>query len=96
MGTATTASSLIGGSAGGGPEYMYNISDNTEDNSCNYTTDGVTEGVYVEVNASRLLCDIFDFDSNNNQLRIDVKIVIPSDSKTGELTDTLTATIAAA
>lgn len=97
LGTATTAASLIGGAAGGGPEYMYNVTDDTaEDNSCNFTTDGATEGIYIEVNASRSICDVFDFASSNNQLRIDIRIVIPSDSKTGELTDTITATIGSA
>jgi len=93
--TGKTAATFISGTAGGGPSYRFNVSDNTEDGSCEYN---VTEGDWNVVNTTSpgtLVCRPLYAADATDVVRIDVEVVIPSDSLIGELTDTFTATIAA-
>ncbi len=100
--TGKTAAQLVGGSAGGGPQYQYNVT-NQEVGSCRNSTGGTTLkinlGTFYNVNTTdpgTRICDIFPYDSNNDTIRIDVRLVIPSDSLTGTLSDTFTVTFAEA
>ncbi len=86
------ADSLLGGT---NPAYEYNVT-NIEANSClNSTggTDGLNLGNFIPANTtSTQACGIFQFDDSADTIRVDIKLVIPSDSKTGVITDTFTAT----
>ena len=94
------ADGLLGGT---GPEYEYNVS-NYEGNSCLNYTGGTSEldwlGLFQSANTStRDVCPRFPFNDGgefNDTIRVDVRLVIPSDSKTGELIDTFTAVFAQA
>lgn len=95
--TGKNASVLLGGT---GPVYQYNVS-NIEADSC-VASAGFTLGTFYDVNttatAGTLVCDKFQPQDGSDTLRIDVKLVIPSDtSQAGQAVgDTFTATIAAA
>jgi len=81
--------------SGTNPVYQYNIS-NSEANSC--TESEVTLGAWTDVNSTSpgtLICNPLDFVNSQNEIRIDIKLTIPSDSNTGEQTDTFTATATA-
>jgi len=94
--------SLLGGSAGGGPQYRYNVT-NKDAGSCLNSTGGtdlsITLGTFYDVNTTdpgTRICGRFVIPDASDELRIDVKLIIPSDSKTGTISDTFTATFAAA
>lgn len=92
--TADTAATLLGGTS---PDYEYNVT-NVEANSCNGST-GFTLGTFYDVNTTgsgTKVCDLFTSASTRDTIRIDIKLVVPSDSLTGALSDTMTATIAQA
>jgi len=87
-----TAAQLIGGT---GPSYLWNIS-NVETDSCRNATGGVSFlnlNVFYAVNTSTAeYCRFFQFNDSQDTIRIDFNLTIPSDSLTGVLTDTITAT----
>lgn len=90
--TGLNASSFIGGND---PIYQYNITNN-ETSACVNTSD-FSLGMLYDVNDSffgdgTLVCDIFRHNDSMDELRIDVKLKIPSDSKIGSLSDIMTAT----
>lgn len=89
------ASSFIGGLAAGGPNYKWNISD-IETSSC--AQNGTPLGNYTEVNSSQSseVCSPLKFVDSNDTMRIDIRLVVPYDSKKGALGDTITATGTAA
>jgi hypothetical protein len=95
--TGLDAAGFIGGAAGGGPVYQYNVT-NVKAGSC--TAPGTfTLGTFNNVNTTSpgtLVCDNFQFADASDTIRIDIRLVVPSDSRTGALSDTMTATIAAA
>jgi len=90
------ASSLLGGTS---PSYAFNITSN-ETNSCNFTTSAVnnhtfTTATFQEVNATSnngiYVCSNFSFSDLADVVKIDIRLFVPSDSKTGTLSDTITA-----
>lgn len=76
------ANNFIGGT---GASYMYKVS-NVEDGACTPPA-GFNLGVYYEVGASTLICDSFQVGKSIN---IDLRLVVPSDSSVGNLTDIVT------
>ena len=90
--TGQTAAAFLGGTS---PDYEYNVT-NVEANSCNGST-GFTLGTFYDVNTTgsgTKVCDLFTAASTRDTIRIDIKLVVPSDSITGARSDTMTATIA--
>jgi hypothetical protein len=88
------AEEFIGGQAGGGPLYQFNVT-NVEAGSC-IPPGGFNLGDYHDVNDTSpgtRVCDVFRFDDSSDEIRIDILLRVPSDSLTGPLTDTMTATI---
>ena len=89
--TNKDAAAFIGGTS---PEYQYSISD-AESGSCGtsiifdqwYTVNTVSPGDTV--------CTSFSFADAHDLIQINVRLVIPSDSSTGNFTDTFTATATA-
>ena len=98
---------LIGGTAGGGPQYQWTFN-NSKAGSCvnntggnpNNTAAGFSgNAAYFFVNVNNTsggtwVCNNFSSVSDKNQMRIDFYLVVPRDSKTGGLTDTITTTYA--
>ena len=82
---------FIGGSR---PSYKYNVSNN-ETGSCTNSTDFLLSA-WNEVNTTAdygtKICDKFPFEDTRDQIKIDIQLVIPSDSRTGLLEDIITAT----
>ncbi len=93
--TGKNATQFLGGT---GPTYKYNVTD-LGSRSCMNTTFGgdmvYAKGVFRNVNITSpgdMICSVFTFVDANDTIRIDLELVVPSDSFTGALTDTLTAT----
>lgn len=87
--TGKNSTTLIGGT---NPAYQF-VVNNNEQGSCGIPS--VTFGTYYDVNMTdpgTLVCDSFLRQNTNDTLNITIKLVIPSDSKTGILEDTMTAT----
>lgn len=91
LGAIKNASSLIGGTT---PTYKWNMS-NVEAGSC-INSSGMNLGVFYEVNGTIRICGNFLNNNSKDTMRIDFQLVIPSDSLTGALNDTITATATAA
>jgi hypothetical protein len=99
LNTAKTAATFIGGT---NPIFQWNVSmPNGNTTSCLNATNntGATPGhlynmsVFTGVSTSAfLVCDKFQYHPQNNTVRIDIRIQVPSNSLTGTLSDTLTAT----
>ncbi|MDP2926431.1 MAG: hypothetical protein Q8N99_08695 [Nanoarchaeota archaeon] len=91
-----TAAVFLGGSS---PLYQYKIL-NKETTSCTNWS-GVLMDTWYAVNTTSAgtegtrICSPLKFNSSANSIYIDVRLMIPSDSKTGVLTDALTATATA-
>jgi len=80
-----SASSFIGGNS---PEYKYNVSDGGKD-ICS-PPNGFSLDTFYEINISgdsRRVCDTLQSLEN---ITIDLRLVIPNNSKVGMLTDTIT------
>ena len=92
--TGKTNATLLGGTA---PDYEYNVT-NVESGSClNSTggTDGLSLGSFSDVNTTdpgTRVCGRFRYATASNTIRIDIKLIIPSDSVTGAVGDIITAT----
>ncbi len=77
--------------SGTSPLYQYNVS-STDAGSCNYTT-GYAGNVYEDMTDSVVtICDVFQNGGTIDEMRIDILLRVPSDSKTGALTETVTLT----
>lgn len=87
-----SAASFFGGTS---PGYQWNVS-NVESNSClNSSGSGSDTGLNVFSDTSTtttLFCSTFQFKDSADTIRIDLNLTIPSDSQTGALSDTITAT----
>lgn len=87
-----TAATMIGGTS---PVYQWNIS-NLEAGSCRNSTGGTSNlplNTFFNVNTSTaLFCSYLLSDDSQDSIRIDFNLTIPSDSFTGALGDTITAT----
>ncbi|MBU1135891.1 MAG: hypothetical protein KJ559_00055 [Nanoarchaeota archaeon] len=87
------AAAFVGGTS---PDYEWNISDTNLSGSCKESN--VALGEFFDVNStgpSAIICNPLGFDNAIDSIRIDIKLVIPYDSTTGVLTDTITATATA-
>lgn len=87
------ADTFLGGTS---PEYKFNVT-NIEAGSCVNGT-GFLLSQWVDVNTTypgTRICSNFMFLDSNDSLRIDIQIVVPSDSLKGLQTDTFTATATA-
>jgi len=94
--TGLTAATFIGGTAVT-PDYEFNVT-NKEAGSCTVAA-GYTLGTFVDVNTTSpgtAVCSLFESRDAADEVRIDIKLVVPSDSLTGARGDTMTATIAQA
>ncbi len=91
-----TAAQMIGGTV---PIYRWNVS-TFESNSCTNATGGSSVlplNIFYDVNTTTaLFCNRFQFLDDRDVIRIDFNLSIPSDSLTGALGDTITATAFAA
>ena len=88
------ANSFLGGTA---PLYRYNVTNN-ETGSC-LNQSAFNFGQYYDVNTTSpgtRICTNFLFNDSKDRIRVDLRIIIPSDSLTGVLGDTWTATGTAA
>jgi len=90
-----SAASFIGGTS---PAYMYNVSNTGTGAKAGSCVAGVTQGVWADVNSTApgtLICSPLSNAASADTVRIDIQLTIPKDSKTGTLSDTLTATASA-
>jgi hypothetical protein len=92
--TDQDAITFLGGTS---PAYQYAVRD-SEVASC--TTGTINFDQWYDVNASisgsgTQICNSFTFTDSHDLITIDVKLVIPSDSSAGNLTDIFTATATA-
>ena len=87
-----TAAQMIGGTS---PSYRWNVS-NVESGSCLNSTGGtdfLALNNFHNVNTTTaLFCGRFQFVDSADTVRIDFNLTVPSDSLTGALGDTITAT----
>ncbi len=91
-----TAAQMIGGT---NPSYSWNIS-NIESGTCRNSSGGTSNlplNNFYNVNiTTTLFCSFFHYENSQDSLRIDFNLTVPSDSLTGALGDTITATAFAA
>ncbi|MEK6915129.1 MAG: hypothetical protein AABW89_01145 [Nanoarchaeota archaeon] len=91
-----TATQMIGGTS---PSYSWNIS-SFETGSCRNSTGGTSflplDNFYNINTSTTEFCRFFQFNNSQDVIRIDFNLTIPSDSLTGALGDTITATAFAA
>jgi len=86
--TDKNASQFLGGAS---PGFRYNVT-NIEAGSCNST---INLSQWYDVNITgdgTMICDLFEYNNNRDSIRVDVRLIIPSDSSTGILQSTFTAT----
>ncbi len=80
----------IGFLGGTGPSFQIKVTD-SDVGACGDTT--AAFGDYQDINSTDVTyCDSFQYLSNLNKLQIDVKLVVPENSKLGALSSTITAT----
>jgi len=87
--TDKNATDFLGGQ---NPRYQYNIS-NLESESC--SLGHINLGEWYEVNKTgdgTRICNFFQYTDSRDTIRIDVRLVIPSDASVGIKSDTFTAT----
>jgi hypothetical protein len=89
LSTGKTAYTLLGGSSS---LYQFNVTNN-ESGSC--TPPGTfTLGTWNNaLGDPTRVCSSFNYNASSDVIRIDIKLVIPTDSYKGALSDTITATI---
>ncbi len=84
-----TAATFIGGSAGGGPLFQYNVTNN-ETGSCTPAQD---LGAWYSFTTSLApVCNVLEFKDGRDTINIDILLRIPSDSMTGSRSAIITAT----
>jgi len=94
LATGKDAATFLGGTS---PVYQYNVT-NIEANSCNTTGISFNLGEWYDVNTTSPgtpICNYFYHQNSRDTIRIDVKLVVPSDSNVGALGDIFTATATA-
>ncbi|MDP4039729.1 MAG: hypothetical protein Q8P57_04075, partial [Candidatus Pacearchaeota archaeon] len=91
------AATFIGGT---NPAYEWNLTA-IEAGSC---LNGTAQNISFTMNrlltvtsaeASAIWCDVFPYEAGKDTIRIDINLTIPESSITGQLTDTITATVTA-
>ena len=89
LNTTQNAAGFIGGT---GPAYEFNVTNNLPDSCTNSTGFNLNEFHDVVANSTgQDICDVFEFTSGRDEIRIDLRLVIPSDSQTGLLEDQMHA-----
>ena len=89
LSTGKTAYTLLGGSSS---LYQFDVT-NVESNTCT-SAGSFTLGAWNNAATTQTaVCSSFNYNASSDSIRIDVKLVIPSDSYKGALSDTITATI---
>jgi len=86
--TDKNATTFLGGT---NPAYKYNITD-IEAGSCNST---LNQSQWYEVNITgdgTLVCNPLYFSDSQDSIRVDIRLIIPSDSQKGDLQSIFTAT----
>ncbi len=87
--SGVNASTLLGGTS---PLYQFNFT-NAEVGSCTFNVSTNATGTFYDASTTdRQVCNNFDIAQTNDTLRIDVRLAIPSNSKTGAIGDIITAT----
>lgn len=84
-----TASGFLGGTS---PDYDFNVT-NSEAGSCINST-GFDLGQWYNVNTTdpgTSICSFLFYNDSKDEIRIDLRLVVPSDANTGQQTDTFTA-----
>lgn len=86
---AKDADTLLGGTAAINA-YQFKVS-NGANPGC---TGSLSNTVYTEITAASqyLACDDMNFQLGTNEVDVDIKVVVPENSKKGELSDIITAT----
>ncbi|VVB78293.1 Uncharacterised protein [uncultured archaeon] len=87
--TNKNASDFLGGSF---PGYQYNVTD-FESGSC--ISDFTPHGEWIDVNKTgdgTIICNVFQYGDDQDSIRVDLKLVIPSDARPGIKSDVFTAT----
>ena len=83
------AAAFIGGT---NPSYQFNVSNN-EASSC---TSSLTLGSWYDLNTtSTQICSLFSFLDASDLIKVDIKLIVPYNAKTGALGDIVTATATA-
>ena len=86
--SSVNADDFLGGT---NPEFQYMLTED-EANSCNGVIDLADGATYYEINTTNFtVCSEFPFADSQDQLAIDIRLYIPSDSYIGERTATITA-----
>ena len=90
------AADFIGGSVGGGPVFQWNITDlnydnSSEPNGCNFLVRNITTWTSVATTATPA-CDNFTFRPDEDEMRIDLRVVIPNDANQEDKGVIITAT----
>jgi|SRR3989344_4362356 len=89
--TGKTAATFIGGS---NPLYQFNVTDKSPGSCLNYTGTGADANINTTRDApgstTTLICGTFPFSDTQDEIRIGLRLVIPSDSQTGALGDIIT------
>ena len=88
--TAQNAAGFLGGTS---PEYKFKVND-AESGSC-AKAGTLALGTYTAAGTSANVCADFLASDATDTLRVDIYLKLPSDSKTGALGDTMTATATA-
>ena len=83
-----TADDFIGGT---NPSYQYNIT-NSEADSCTANAGFNLDTWNESTTITTAVCDDFHYGQGEDEITIDIKLVIPQDSDTGALGDTVTLT----
>lgn len=79
---------FLGGTS---PAYQWNISNN-ESNSCTANA-SISLDTYFDANSTAVgICSVLNYEDSNDSIFINVGLTIPSDSNTGNLSSTITAT----
>ena len=89
LSTNNTAATFLGGSS---PSYQLNVT-NLNTSACNGSA-GYTVGEWTNcLTAGVMVCDVFQKDTDKDHIRIDLKLVVPSNSYTGNRQSLMTANI---
>jgi hypothetical protein len=90
--TAKTAITFLGGT---NPQYQFNVTNNQTGSCANAS--GFNLGQWYNTNITGVgtyVCSNLSYNQSLSTIRVDLKLIVPSDSLTGVLSDTMTATAA--
>lgn len=93
-----TNTSFLGGTGGGGPQYMWKVEDGPNATATCAAHGGGIENASIYNHTSQTdtkVCNHMGYLSGANEFSIDIRLHIPYDSNLGQTTDTITASAAA-